>query len=114
MSIEKHFERQGIKLTEDNTLPPGERTCRMFKRVIAAVRAAEAESNDELRSEARLRATAQEQVIALQHEVQQLRAELAQARLAKRLESIESLSTAERKLLLEGPANEGDGDKKVA
>lgn len=108
MSIDREFERRGIELTEDNSLPVGQRTQKNVKRVIAAVRAAEAGFNDEMRAINEKLRNSQDQTIALQHENQRLRQELEKRLLKERLESIDTLSTAERKLLLEGPMDQGN------
>ena len=101
MSIDKQFEERGVKLQEDNSLPPGQRTQKNVKRVIAAVRAAEAEFNDELRDANGRCREAQEHVITLQNRCHHLEAQLRRFKVDERLGECESLTTADRQKLLE-------------
>ncbi len=101
VSIDKHFEARGVRLSDDNSLPPKERTQRSVKRLIAAVRAAEAEFNDELRDSNELCRTAQAQVIELQAALQKCEAELRRYRVSERLENLENLTVSDRQQLLE-------------
>ena len=100
MSIDGHFKERGIELTEDSTLPQGQRTVKNFKRVIAAVRAAEAQSNDEIREANERCRRSQEQVILLQERLRVVENELKKYKLDERLSSIDALSVAERQRLL--------------
>lgn len=106
MSIEKEFEKRGIQLADDNSLPKGQRQQRMFKRVITAVRAAEAESNDQLRDANERCREAQSQVIQLQDENQRLKQELMKIRLERTLHGDEygKLTVSDRDRLLEASA----------
>lgn len=101
MSIDKHFEKRGVELSEDNSLPLGQRTQRNVKRIIAAVRAAESEFNDELRASNEQCREAQEQVIRLQDQCHALEMEVRKSRLGERLEQIESLTVVDKQKLIE-------------
>ena len=101
MSIDKHFEKSGVRLSDDNTLPPGERTCRAMKRLIAAVRAAESEFNDEIRDTNERCRVSQAQVITLQDENRHLEGELRRFRVSEKLTECESLTSSDRTKLLE-------------
>jgi hypothetical protein len=100
MSIDKHFRTSGVELTEDNSLPAGQRTQKNVKRVIAAVRAAEAEFNDEIRVANERCRNAQDQVIALQDRLRTVENELLKCKLQERMADIEALSVSDRKRLL--------------
>ena len=100
MSIDKHFEKRGVELADDNTLPVGQRSQRNVKRVIAAVRAAESEFNDELRAANERCRIAQEKCIEYQARVANLENELRGYKLKEKLETMENLSVSDRKLLL--------------
>ncbi len=110
MSIDKHFEKRGVELNDDNSLPHGQRTQKNVKRVIAAVRAAESEFNDELREANDRCRNSQGHVIALQNRLRVVENELKQHKLQERMAGIDALSVADRRqLLLEvsnGPAVE--------
>lgn len=103
MSFEKHLERKGVRIQEDNSLPPGERTQRNVKRVIAAIRAAEAEFNTDLRDAERRCREAQDRVVMLTAELQRVKAELLKHQMRDRLceDDYEKLTTAEKRRLLE-------------
>jgi len=101
MSIDKQFEKRGIELTESNALPLGQRTQKNVKRVIAAVRAAEAEFNDELRDANERCRRAQEEVIRLTQRAHSLEEAVRRHRIAEQLGEIESLTTTDRQRLLE-------------
>ena len=100
MSIDKHFEKRGVELTEDNSLPTGQRTQRNVKRIIAAVRAAEAEFNDEVRSVNERCRNAQDHVIALQDRLRLVENDLRRCKLQERLSGIEALTCSDRSGLL--------------
>lgn len=101
MSVMKHFVEKGIELSEDNSLPAGQRSQKNFKRVIAAVRAAESEMNDELRQANDRCRKAQENVIELQQRCHQLEAELKRFRVNESLQALEVLTVKDRTKLLE-------------
>ena len=101
MSIEKHLGMRGIELAEDNSIPKDQRTQKVFKRIISAVRAAEAEANDEIRESNQSLRVAQSQVIELQARVNLLESELRRYKVSERLQDIEKLTVADRQKLLE-------------
>ena len=76
MSIDKHLSAKDVQISEDNSLPPGQRTQRVVKRLISAVRAFEGEVNDELRKSNEQCRMAQGQVIALQDRLRTVETEL--------------------------------------
>lgn len=100
MSIDKHLEARGIELADDNSLPPGQRTQKVVKRVIAAVRAAESEFNDELRDANERCRKAQEQVIQLQDHLRACNEELRKYRVKETMQTIESLTVTDQRKLL--------------
>lgn len=103
MSFDKHLEREGVQLADNNHLPPGQRQQKVFRRVIAAVRAAEAESNDQLQDANERCRIAQDKVSVLMEEVQKLKAELLRLQIQSRLDedSYQKLTTADKTRLLE-------------
>lgn len=103
MSFEKKLEEAGVQLTESNTLPAGQRQQRVFKRVIAAVRAAEAETNDHIRITNERCSLAQERSLELERENQRLRQELMKLKLRETLEGddYDKLTVAQAERLLE-------------
>lgn len=110
MSIDKHFERKGVVLTEDNSLPAGQRTQKNVKRVIAAVRAAEAEFNDELReSNSRCREW-MERANEYIERCHQLEGEMLKYRMRERLSepSYEKLTTEDKQRLLEASGSNSE------
>lgn len=100
MSIDKHLEERGITLADDNSLPQGQRTQKVVKRVIAAVRAAESEFNDELRDANERCRKAQEQVIHLQDALRSCNEELRKYRVKETMQTIESLTVTDQRKLL--------------
>ena len=103
MSVDKHFEKRGVQLTDDNSLPSGQRTQKNVKRLIAAVRAAEAQFNDELHDANERCRRSQERVVELMAKLQKAEAENMRLKLAKTLEEdeFEKLTTSGRTRLLE-------------
>lgn len=101
MSIDSHFKDRGIQLTEDNSLPPGHRTQKNVKRLIAAVRACEGEFNDELRAANERCREAQDKVIALQDRLRTVENELKRFKVQERLNDMEALTTDDKTALLE-------------
>ena len=101
MSIDRHLEARGVQLSDDNSLPAGQRTQKVVKRVIAAVRAAESEFNDELKDANERCRQAQAQVIQLQDALREANAELRKYRVKDTMAQIESLSVADQRKLLE-------------
>jgi capsule polysaccharide export protein KpsE/RkpR len=101
MSIDKHLEARGVHLGDDNTLPLGFRTQKTVRRVSAAIRAAEGEFNDELKDANDRCRAAQAKVIELQEVLRQANEELRKYRVKDTMESIDSLTNADRRKLLE-------------
>ena len=97
--IQKALAQENLKL-EGDTLPADQRTCRVFKRLIAAVRAAEAEVMDELDKARKQTTEALRQNLILHEKLRQRDAEVAAFRLVKEMGLIEGLSGADRKKLL--------------
>jgi len=106
MSFEKELVKRQIQLTEDSTLPKGQRTVKNFKRCIAAIRAAEAASQDAQNEANEMCRAAQDKVILLQERVRILENELKHFKVKERLEAIESLTTNDRIRLLEATNND--------
>lgn len=104
MSIEQHLNDRDIEITEDGTQPIGQRTQRHFKRVIAAVRAAEADYMDQLNESNERCREAQSHVIELQEKVRLLENELRRYKLTQKLSEIPALSTTDRSRLIEETA----------
>jgi phytoene/squalene synthetase len=100
VSIDKHLEARGVQLSDDNTLPKEQRTQKVMKRVIAAVRAAESEFNDELRDANERCRTAQARVIELQEALRAANEELRKYRVKETIVSMESLTIADQRKLL--------------
>ena len=101
MSIDKHLEARGVTLADDNTLPQGQRTQKVVKRVIAAVRAAESEFNDELRVANDRCRTAQAEVIELQRRLAQVENELKKQRVKELVTQFDAISIADQRRLIE-------------
>ena len=100
MSVDKHLEARGVELSDDNSLPPGQRTQRVVKRVIAAVRAAESEFNEELRDANNKLRDRDEQVIRLVEELRKANEELRLYRVTNVMAPIEALTVSDRKRIL--------------
>lgn len=101
MSIDKHLEARGVQLSEDNSLPTGQRTQKVVKRLIAAVRAAEGEFNDELKDANERCRTAQARVIELQEALRCANEELRKHRVQRVMEPMDHLTVNDRRKLLE-------------
>lgn len=103
MSIDKHFVERGIEIREDNSLPEGQRTQKNVKRIISAVRAAEAEFNDALHTAEARCSAANEEVRKLMIRLQQAEGQLLKFKMESKLQesSFERLTTADKKNLLE-------------
>lgn len=98
--IEKSLVREGLTLVAD-ALPRKDRTVKTFQRLIAAIRATEAEVQDRLSdTELRLNESLQK-TLELQDRCHKLEDLVRQYRIVEKLNSIESLTTADRRLLLE-------------
>ena len=101
MGFMKELDKSGVKLTHDSTLPPGERTIKNFKRVIAAVRAAEADAQDQIHAANESCREAQDKVILLQERLRVVENELKQFKIKERLEELQSVTANDRMRLLE-------------
>jgi arginine utilization protein RocB len=97
--LQKALTEVGMSL-EGDKLPKDQRTQKCFQRVIAAIRAAEAEVMDRLSQAERELNEALRVDMQLQERVRVLEAENLQHRLKARLGEIESLTTADRTQLL--------------
>jgi len=98
--LSKALKTAGLTLEAD-TLPKKQRTVKTFQRLIAAVRAAEAEALDALSASERQLNECLREKQDLQDENHALKTELMKLKLAERLESIQALTTADKTKLLE-------------
>src|SRR5262245_19893964 len=98
--IQKALKTAGMEMGAD-TLPKKQRGVRAFQRLIAAVRAAEGEMQDQLsQAEVDLNKALHENLV-LHERLRVLEAENLQHRLRSRLGEIDSLTSADRNRLLE-------------
>src|SRR5215831_13575569 len=93
--IEKAAVKAGVEIVHD-TLPQKQRTVRCFQRLIAAMRATEAEVQDRLSQSERELNEALKLNLGLQEENQRLKAKILQHEIG----SIEALTTGDRNKLL--------------
>lgn len=100
MSVDKHFEKAGVVIDSNNTLPAGHRTQKDVSRLIHAVRAAEASFNDAIHEANEAARIAQGKCIEYQARVANLEMELRNYRLKEKMEAMDNLSVADRQLLL--------------
>ena len=100
MSIDKHLEKAGVVIGDNNTLPPGNRTQKDVSRLIHAVRAAEASFNDALQEANQLALDSQKKCIDYQARIANLELELRSFKLKEKMEAMDNLSVADRQLLL--------------
>jgi hypothetical protein len=109
--LQKALEEKGLKI-EGDVLPAGQRTCKVFKGLISAVRAAEAKMEDELGNSQRELNDSLRRNNDLINKVHQLEGELVQYRLKERLgqPAYEKLTSAERRNVLAAVATNGDSD----
>ncbi len=98
--IDAALKEVGIKLNGD-TLPKGERTVKAFRRLIAAMRSAEAVVIDDLSAAQNETNVALKLQVELQERCHHLERLVAKYELTERLGAIDALSTADRNLLLE-------------
>jgi hypothetical protein len=98
--IEKSLAKVGLSMEADK-LPKGSRTVKVFQRLIAAMRAAEAEVQEALSSAHHQLNEALRKILDLQAENHKLRAELQRLKVKEQLDAMEALTTADRTLLLE-------------
>ena len=100
MIVEKSLKKCNLTL-EGDALPKANRQVKTFRRLIAAIRATEAEVLEELsKSQSELNAALQAN-LELQERCHRLASMLTQHKLAERLSAIDTLTTADRNLLLE-------------
>src|SRR5262245_28682073 len=106
--VEKAFANAQLTLGENNALPPGQRTVKVFQQVIKALRAAEADVLDREAANSvawnnaeRERNTALQTMMKLQDKVKQLENELRAFRAKEWAATVDALSTGDRTRLLE-------------
>ena len=100
MSIDKHLEKAGVRIDSNNTLPPGNRTQKDVSRLIHAVRAAEASFQDAINEANHKALVAQEKCIEYVARIANLELELRKYKLKEKMEAMDTLSVADRQLLL--------------
>lgn len=98
--IAKGLKKAGMKM-EGDVLPKDQRTVKGFKRLIAAMRAVEAEVLEEKSQAERQLNESLQKNLELQQENESLRAKLLQHRLKEGLGQIEALTVSDRTKLLE-------------
>ena len=107
--IAEGLKRAGLTMQAD-ALPKSDRTVKTFQRLIASIRATEAEVQDRLSAaESHLNQSLQTN-LELQERCHKLEDIVRRQRIAEKLSSIESLSLADRRLLLEVDQKTLDGD----
>jgi hypothetical protein len=106
--IEKGLKKAGLKLQAD-ALPKEQRTVKVFQRLIAAMRAAEAEVLDQLSASQRQHNETLQQNLDLHARVRVLEAEILRHRLKDGLGEIEALTTNDRTKLLSHLDTNGAG-----
>lgn len=106
--VEKGARRAGIELDHD-TLPRGQRTVKAFQRLIAAMRSAESEVQDQLAASERQANEALQKCLAQQEHIRRLEGELLQLRLKHHVEGLEALTVHDRTKLLELSCVPGNG-----
>ena len=107
--VEKSVARAGMGPLVADTLPAKPRGVKSLQRLIAALRATEAEVQDRLSASERDLNNALRQNLALAERVRLLEAENLQHRLKSRLGEIEALSSSDRTRLLEVSRSGQDG-----
>jgi chromosome segregation ATPase len=105
MIVEKSLRRAGLTLEADS-LPKKDRKVKSFQRLIAAMRATEAEVLDRLGESEQALNKALRENLELQDRLHILERELQKVRLKEHLDSIEALTVADRTKLL-GVAGNG-------
>ncbi len=98
--LEKGLKKAGLKLEAD-TLPKEQRTVKVFQRLIAAVRAAEAELNDRLSESEHQLNDSLRASLDLQEENTRIKFELMQLKLKDRMTGMDTLTVADRARMLE-------------
>jgi hypothetical protein len=98
--VETACKREKMKITAD-TLPREHRGVRAFQRLIAAVRAAEAEMQEHLSKSERSLNEALQKTLEMAERIQELEGQLLQYRLRDKLDQVPSLTVADKQRLLE-------------
>ncbi len=102
--LQTALKKSGVKL-EGDALPAEQRTVKTFKKVIAAVRAAEADMSDQLFDvQGQLNKTLKDN-FQLHERIRELENELIALRLTQRMSDIDSLTVADRAAMLECVSN---------
>ena len=99
MSFERELARKDVEISDDGSQPRGQRTQGHFKRVIAAVRAAEAKATDEMNGANERCRAAQDMVIDLQSENHALREEVRKYEFAAMLAAVDVSTEVKQQLL---------------
>lgn len=97
--LEAALKKEKLKLQAD-TLPKEQRTVKTFQRLIAAMRACEAEVQERLSASERALNESLQNNIELQGRVHHLEGELMKCRLKEQLDGISELSVSDRTKLL--------------
>ena len=100
MIVEKSLQMAGLSMQAD-ALPKKDRTVRTFQRLIAAIRATEAEVQDRLSGAERELNDSLKANLELQERCHKLDAELRRYKVQERLGEVANLTTADRTKLLE-------------
>jgi hypothetical protein len=98
--VEKSVRKAGLRLEHD-TLPPEQRKVKCFQRLIAAMRACEAEIQDELEEAQRKLNESLENTLHLQDRLHKAEGELIQLRLKDHIDGIAALTVSDKTKLLE-------------
>jgi hypothetical protein len=97
--VAKALKDAGLNLVGDS-LPPKDRKVKTFQRLIAAMRACEADVQDQLSESERQLNNSLQATLELQGRVHALEGELLKLRLEKSLNDVASLTTADRQKVL--------------
>lgn len=98
--LQKALDDCGLQL-EGDKLPKKQRQQRVFQRVIAAIRAAEAKTIDDLAASEREANEAHKRNLELLERVRELEAQLLRSRLKEGMEQIQGLTMNDRSKLLD-------------
>jgi len=106
--VQKIFSKADVELGDTNHLPPGQRTQKIFRKIIKAAREVESETVDhelellEAKGEAeKQRNEALKENGDLRDEIRRLEGELLKHRLSNRMDEIAALKPADKAKLLE-------------
>src|SRR5262245_51738966 len=97
--VQKAAVKAGVEIVADS-LPPKQRTVKCFQRLIAAMRATEAEVQDDLSEAHRQLNESLQRELQKDAHIRKLEAELLRVRLKEGLSAIEALTVADRTKLL--------------